>query len=159
MRDKDEFVEQICETSYFLKLIMNSLNLNGETASTCDEKTAKKADTNSKSKKIDKKNYTFKEKDGESPSLAPNESNSATVTNVILDTTKATTIRFDLPFTFDSHSAEYNINNNSDNGSRDDDDDEDDNDSDFFMRKVKNKVVDDDIYDDECDIKKSQEWD
>jgi hypothetical protein len=135
MRDKDEFVEQICETSYFLKLIMNSLNLNGETASTCDEKTAKKADTNSKSKKIDKKNYTFKEKDGESPSLAPNESNSATVTNVILDTTKATTIRFDLPFTFDSHSAEYNINNNSDNGSRDDDDDEDDNDSDFFYEK------------------------
>ena len=32
MRDKDEFVEQICEASYFIKLMMKSLNLNDEGA-------------------------------------------------------------------------------------------------------------------------------
>jgi len=30
MRDKEEFIEQICETSYLIKLVMNSLSLNEE---------------------------------------------------------------------------------------------------------------------------------
>jgi hypothetical protein len=101
MRDKEEFVEQVCETSYFIKLMMKSLNLNDEVA-VCDNETNENAEKESKRKqrlKVSEKfELALKKSDGSSksesdePTLfknSPNETkNECTLDNSGLSTSR-----------------------------------------------------------------------